>query len=217
LGLFDKVTGAELEVLERFFLERGAPVLHQISPLADEGLLPLLNQRGYRPGEFISVLYRPVGLTHPSPATRNERIQVREIHEGERAAWSELSVRGWAPPPEMAEFLRDLGRLHPHARGVTSFVAEREGEPIATASLCLWAGVALLAGASTAPEARRQGAQLALTEFRLRHAAENGCDLAMICAAPGGVSQRNAERHGFRIAYTRLKWRLETVSGRRAE
>jgi hypothetical protein len=27
-------------------------------------------------------------------------------------------------------------------------------------------------------------------------------------AAPGSASQRNAERQGFRIAYTRMKWRL---------
>ena len=30
----------------------------------------------------------------------------------------------------------------------------------------------------------------------------------MMGAAPGSSSQRNAERHGFRIAYTRIKWRL---------
>jgi hypothetical protein len=30
----------------------------------------------------------------------------------------------------------------------------------------------------------------------------------MMCAQPGSASQRNAERHGFRIAYTRTKWRL---------
>jgi hypothetical protein len=28
----------------------------------------------------------------------------------------------------------------------------------------------------------------------------------MVCAAPGTSSQRNAERSGFRIAYTRIKW-----------
>jgi predicted acetyltransferase len=68
--------------------------------------------------------------------------------------------------------------------------------------------VALLAGASTIPESRRQGAQLALLDNRLRYAAEQGCDLAMMCALPGSASQRNAERQGFRIAYTRIKWRL---------
>jgi hypothetical protein len=30
----------------------------------------------------------------------------------------------------------------------------------------------------------------------------------MVCAAPGSTSQRNAERNGFRIAYTRIKWHL---------
>jgi hypothetical protein len=31
----------------------------------------------------------------------------------------------------------------------------------------------------------------------------------MIVAEPGSESQRNAERRGFRVAYTRLKWKLE--------
>jgi hypothetical protein len=37
---------------------------------------------------------------------------------------------------------------------------------------------------------------------------EHGCDLAMIVTVPGSGSQRNAEREGFRVAYTRVKWRL---------
>ncbi|MEO8360415.1 MAG: hypothetical protein ABI672_10330, partial [Vicinamibacteria bacterium] len=57
------------------------------------------------------------------------------------------------------------------------------------------------------PEARRQGAQSALLAARLSFARERGCDLAMMCALPGSASQRNAERQGFRIAYTRIKWR----------
>ena len=73
--------------------------------------------------------------------------------------------------------------------------------------MSIWEGVALMAGASTIPRGRRQGAQLALLDARLRHAAAKGCDLAMMCALPGSASQRNAERHGFRIAYTRVKWK----------
>lgn len=29
-----------------------------------------------------------------------------------------------------------------------------------------------------------------------------------MCAAPRRASQRNAERQGFRIAYTRIKWQF---------
>ncbi len=75
-------------------------------------------------------------------------------------------------------------------------------------ALLIHESVALLAGASTIPEGRKQGAQLALLESRLRYAAEQGCDIAMMCALPGSASQRNAERQGFRIAYTRIKWNL---------
>jgi hypothetical protein len=66
----------------------------------------------------------------------------------------------------------------------------------------------VLAGASTVPEARRRGAQLALLHARLRYALDHGCDLAVMGAQPGSGSQRNAERQGFRVAYTRIKWRL---------
>jgi hypothetical protein len=35
----------------------------------------------------------------------------------------------------------------------------------------------------------------------------------MMVAAAGGESQRNAERKGFRIAYTRTKWQLNEYTG----
>src|SRR6185503_16640497 len=91
-----------------------------------------------------------------------------------------------------------------------SFLAELDGQAIAAGAMTISDGVALLAGASTTPEHRRQGAQLALLESRLRYAAEQGCDIAMMGALPGSGSQRNAERHGFRIAYTRVKWHLRS-------
>ena len=90
----------------------------------------------------------------------------------------------------------------------TCFVASIDGQSIATAALFMHDRIALLAGASTVPEGRRQGAQLALLEARLQTAVDAGCDLAMMVAAPGSASQRNAERQGFRVAYTRTKWQL---------
>jgi hypothetical protein len=107
----------------------------------------------------------------------------------------------------VADFLRDMVKVHACSTS-PSFLAEIDGQPIATGMLTIHDGVALLAGASTIPEARRQGAQLALLEARLRFGAEHGCDIAMMGALPGSASQRNAERHGFRIAYTRIKWRI---------
>lgn len=208
LGLVQPATARDLDLLERFFRDRGAPVNHEISPLADAGLPALLGGRGYRPLEFTSVMYRPIadGVRFAGP--RNEAIEVRRIGPGEEDRWARTAAEGWSEHPELYAFMLDVGRVNARRGDVMSFVAELDGRPIATGALSLFEGVALLAGASTIPGARRQGAQLALLEARLRYAAAEGCDLAMMCAQPGSASQRNAERHGFRIAYTRIKWSL---------
>jgi len=91
--------------------------------------------------------------------------------------------------------------------GVSSFLVEKDGVTVATGALNIQNGVALLAGASTLPEARRQGAQRLLLAERLRFAREAGCEIAAMGALPGSESQRNAQRSGFQIAYTRTKWR----------
>src|SRR2546423_2999615 len=60
LGMFQTPTPADLATIEKFFQERSAPVFHEVSPLADLALLALLNERGYQPLEFTSVLFRPI-------------------------------------------------------------------------------------------------------------------------------------------------------------
>ena len=60
LGLFQPPAAADLDRLEAFFHARGAPTYHEVSPLADPALVPLLNEHGYRPFEFTSVMYRSI-------------------------------------------------------------------------------------------------------------------------------------------------------------
>jgi N-acetylglutamate synthase-like GNAT family acetyltransferase len=91
---------------------------------------------------------------------------------------------------------------------VACFLAELDAQPIAAAALNLATGVALLAGASTVPRARKQGAQNALLQARLAFAAARGIDLAMVVTTPEGASRGNAERQGFQMVYARTKWRL---------
>ena len=208
LGLFQPITAPDLDAIEAFYRDRQAPVFHEVSPLADPTALALLTGRGYQPCEFTSILFRPIGRGLGLGRPLNPDIGTRIIDEGDRDRWVETAVRGWSETPGLEDFFRTLGRITAVWEGVYSFLAELDGKPIATASLSLGPGVAVLAGASTVPEARGRGAQLALLDARLRFAAEHGCDLALMGAHPGSGSQRNAERHGFRIAYTRIKWRL---------
>jgi GNAT superfamily N-acetyltransferase len=101
-----------------------------------------------------------------------------------------------------------MGAISAAREHTPCFIAEIDGTPGATASLFLHEGVALFSGAATVPEMRRRGLQSALIRERMRYAAAQGCDLAVMVAEAGSESQRNAERRGFRIAYTRIKWQL---------
>ena len=204
LGMFQTPTADDFDRLERFFFERGAPADHEVSPQADSATLGLLTERGYRPIEFTSVMFRPVAVgTSPSVPARD--LHVRVIGADEADLWAKTASAGWGAAD--GDFMLDVARVNAGAPDGHLFLAELAGRPIATAALAIHDGVAHFAGASTIPEGRRNGAQLALLDARMRHAAAHGCDLALMGAAPGSGSQRNAERHGFRIAYTRIKWR----------
>jgi GNAT superfamily N-acetyltransferase len=204
LGISRPVSPGEVTDIESFYRERGAPVFHEVSPLADASTLPLLSSRGYQPIEFTSLLYRPVGQ---APAQLNPRIQVTIARQDRADTWVRTACEGWREHTELSESISDLMRVVAGRANGLCFLAELDGTPIAAGSLFIFDGVALLAGASTIPDARRQGAQRALLAARMEYARQNGCDLLMMGAAPGSASQRNAERQGFRIAYTRIKWK----------
>ena len=210
LGLFDPIGPAELDALEEFFLSRGAEVMHEVSPLADPSLLAQLGERGYLPVELTNVLFRPTAdfVLSGSSGSAGE-VRVREVGEDEADLWASVAAAGWgSESPEVEEFVQGMGRVNTNSELTYCFLAEKGADPIAAASLAMTEDVAILSGASTIPRARRQGAQRALLEHRLRFAAGRGVPLAMMGAAPGGASHRNAEHAGFRVAYTRIKWKL---------
>jgi GNAT superfamily N-acetyltransferase len=210
LGLFAELTPTALDEIERFFLDRGAPVYHEVSPFAGIAALELLCDRGYKPFELTSILYCPIAAeSSANTAAADEQITVRVTGPDEARLWNEVSTRGWTHDhPELIEFMSELGAISSARTGCVCFLAEIDGHAGAAGALNIHEGIALFGGAATAPEMRRRGLQTALLHERMKYAREHGCDLAMMGALPGSNSQRNVERQGFRIAYTRTKWRL---------
>jgi GNAT superfamily N-acetyltransferase len=196
---------AQLDAIEAFFAERGADVMHEVSVMANPAILPLLAARGYAVVEWSMVLLRPLTAADLVPAHAGTPA-VRLARAEEADHWADVAAEGWGETPELAAFMRTLGRVSARAEGTFSFLAALAGEDVGLGALHLHDGVALFAGASTRPDARRQGVQRALFEARLAHAAAAGCDLAMMVAAPGSTSQKNAQRMGFRPTYSRVKW-----------
>ncbi len=211
LGLSGPVTAGDLDEIETFFLGLGAAVNHEISPLADPSLWPLLTARGYTPIEFTSVLYRDLNAFPPQPLPTGD-ILVRPLEPGEGDTFLRINLEGWSETPGIADFLTDLVSIMLNAEGLRPFLALANGEPVAGGSLSIRGPVAMFAGACTIPSARGRGAQGALLEERLRTAVREGCSIAVMCAQAGSGSQRNAQRSGFHIAYTRTKWQLAARS-----
>lgn len=205
LGMHEPLIDKDLDAIERFFTTRGSAVFHETCPLAGVDVFARLAQRGYRPCEMSTVLFQPIDIQQGATDTSTRTVRI--AGKDEAPLYGKVSAQGWSEHPEFMPYMEGFAKLS--VAVATCFIAERNGEPIATAALYMHEGVALLAGASTIPAGRRQGAQNALLDARLRHAASHGCDLAMMVAGPGSASQRNAERQGFRIAYTRTKWQLD--------
>ncbi|PRC46270.1 GNAT family N-acetyltransferase, partial [Mycobacterium sp. ITM-2017-0098] len=49
----------------------------------------------------------------------------------------------------------------------------------------------------------RRGVQTALLGTRLADAAAAGCDIAVVTTAPGSTSQKNVQRRGCHLLFTR--------------
>ncbi|MGE3467557.1 MAG: GNAT family N-acetyltransferase [Pyrinomonadaceae bacterium] len=209
LGIFEATTTEHLDEMEMFFQGSGAPVFHEVSPMADPSLMALLSGRGYRPIELTSVMYRELGAQPVDRRPRDARLSTRVVQPNEVDLWAKTSAAAWATEHEsLADFMLNFGRVSAQCEGAHPYLAELDGRPIATGMLFIFDEVGMLAGASTIVDGRRLGAQTALLEDRLEFAASRGCDLAMMGAVPGSQSQRNAQKNGFNIAYTRTKWQL---------
>lgn len=205
LGVNEPVTDAVLDEIEAFFRDRKAPTHHEVATMAGVATTATLVARGYQPIEMSSVLVRELeGIEERT----HENLVARTLAHGEREAWIAVSAAGWSETPDFAEMMHSFASIAAENPALVNFAVASEGAFVATGSLGIIDDVAVLAGASTLREARGKGAQSLLFSARLVEAKQRGCTVAMMVAEPGSTSQRNAERNGFRIAYTRTKWRL---------
>ena len=210
LGLTGPVTEDDMSAIEQFYSGNGAAVNIETCPLADMTLLTLLNARGYRPIEYSNVSVREV--TDVDVAARPDStssVRVRSPREDEVESYSLVVIKSFLPDAELPTSLLNVFTSCFHAEGAYFFLAEIDGVPAGGGMMSIHQGVASFGGAGTLTEFRNRGVQKALLAARLAKAAEEGCDLAMVATMPGSGSQRNVERQGFRVVYTRTKFTKE--------
>jgi GNAT superfamily N-acetyltransferase len=186
--------------LEDFFRRRGARVTIDFCPLADPALLEMLHHRGYRPTEFNNVLVRWLASATTPPAPR-----VQPAAPSQRDAWSHTVGCGFFERPALSLEEMEIGRAIFSMPGALCYLARTEsGELAGGAALAAHGGLATLFADSVMPVYRRRGFHRELIAARLHNALAQGCDLATASTLPGSASQRNYERLGFQIAYTKV-------------
>jgi ribosomal protein S18 acetylase RimI-like enzyme len=216
LGFAGVPDAAELAEVERAFAARGAPVQVELCQLADPSIGAMLTERGYRLESFENVLGR--ALDRSADPAGVPGIDVRRSGDQEFDRWLQVVVDGTAHPdaqgmPAYEEFPREVYEAAERdmaAAGVERYIALRDGVFAGGGAIRIAEGVAQMAGAATAPEHRRRGVQTALLAARLGDAVAAGCDVAVVTTQPASRSQRNVQRAGFDLLYTRAilvrKW-----------
>lgn len=203
LGMSGPVTENEMERLEDFFRARGSRAQIELCPFADRSVFRLLASRSYAPLDCSNMLVRRV-----KPDTRIPAIPtlppVRRCGPEEAELWARTVVQGFGSDQVIADDnIAILTSLFKQPDTI-SFLAILDDQPVGAGALSVYQGVAALYGATTLRGYRKRGVQLAVLQALVNGAIDLGCDLAYSLTQPGSVSQRNLERQGFGVAYTRF-------------
>jgi GNAT superfamily N-acetyltransferase len=206
VGLKGKVSDEELDQLEEFFRSRGAAVALETCPLVDISLYETLAKRGYQLTEVSNVLVRDLKAATASEFdVKSLAVAVRPVAAAEADLWTRTVAQGFAETHPVTPSLLGVMSGFFHRANACSYLAFVDGEVAGGGAAAAHEGVGGLFGASTLPAFRRRGVQTALLAARLAWAREQRCDVAVSITQPGSISQRNIERFGFRVAYTRTK------------
>lgn len=212
LGMRSQVRGAELAACEEFFSARREPTRIDLCPLADPSLIAELRARRYGVAQFKHVWVRTFDAPGGEPAPVSA-IMATPIAESERTLWAQVVASSFQGECiEQADV--DLALPTAHKPDTTCFLAWLGDKLAGGGALASRGGVGILFSTSVRPEFRRLGVHAALLEARVRYAHDQGCELLMVQTVPGSASQRNVERAGFRIAYTKPTMILDTPTQR---
>ncbi|MDV6374522.1 hypothetical protein [Deinococcus arenicola] len=207
-----RLTGLD-EVLD---LYRSAGISPRLS-VGSADLTPALGaalfDRRFTPVGVGATLYAAAGS--PQPQTFSG-IQIHELALGEATnTFNDVLLAGYGFTNAAQQALAVLENEGPKVR---RYLARVDGQPAAVAALSIQDGVAYLAGAATLSAFRERGIQSALIHRRLGDVAALcepvECELVTVTTAFASGSQRNLERHGFRLAQLKILW-AETLWAKR--
>jgi GNAT superfamily N-acetyltransferase len=206
IGMNGPVTAEELDELEDFYRIRGAPVVIDLCPHAHLSLRDLLCERHYRIIEFVNVM---VWSGTPASSHESPLIEVRRTQSDDDDLYVRTVIGGFFSREALTPEEFQLGMTLFHMPCTSGYLAWVNDQAAGGGSMSIRNKVASFFGDATLPAFRGRGIHLAMIRERIRCALESGCDLIAAGTLPGSGSQRNYERSGFQIAYTKTTMALQ--------
>jgi len=211
VGLDRSFTAADLDRVEEFYRAHHAPSQVDLCSMHEPAVFELFKERGYAIAELNNVLCRKLD----GDANSGEKFDAKfpptpAGFEIRRSLLEEADIAGaivesaFFPDGAPEAFGGLIAPFYQMERAL-AFVASVEGRLVAcgTGLVIPEHKVFALCGAGTLAEFRGRGLQTALLRARMAAALDAGCEYAVVVTNGGTTSQRNAERLGFRVAYSK--------------
>ena len=203
-GLDRPLTATDLDRIEQFYRDHKAPSQVDLCPLHPPEVFEMCKERGYAIAELNNVLYRKLDSAEKFPPPP-EHCVIRRSPPEEAEITGAIVENAFFPDGAPEAF---RGLIHPlyQMEGALAFVAEIDHKPVAcgTGLVIPQHKVYALCGAGTLAAYRGRGLQTALFRARMTAAVAAGCEYAVVVTQGGSQSQRNAERLGFSVAYSKV-------------
>ncbi len=204
VGLDRPLTAADLDRIEQFYRQRGVPSQVDLTPMHEPAVFELLKERAYAIAELNNVLFRKLEREERFPDPPGS-FEIRRSPAEESEITGSIVESAFFPDGAPEPFRGLIAPLYQMENGL-AFVATADGKPVACGTGIVIPQHRLFAmcGAGTLMHYRGQGLQTALLRARMSAAAEAGCEYAAVVTQGGTTSQHNAERLGFRVAYSKV-------------
>ena len=204
VGLDRPLAADDLDRVEQFYRSHKAPSQLDLCPLHEPAVFEMVKERGYMIAELNNVLYRKLDAKEEYPAAP-AGYEIRRGRLDEAEATGAIVERAFFPEGAPEAFRGLIAPLY-QMEGALAFVASLDGTIVAcgTGLTIPEHRVFAVGGAGTLVEFRGRGLQTALLRARMAAAAAAGCEYAVVVTQGGTTSQRNCERLGFRVAYSKV-------------
>ena len=214
LGVDGPVSGEDLDRIVAFYDQRQVPATVEVGSYAHESVVFGLGARGFVLDQLTHVFARdlvaeedvaglvlsgtPPGVTI-EPVDPDDENAVRTL--------ARVVLLGFYPDPSAIT----PAQMRPSTRAVKlagsdAFLARIDGEVVGGGRSESGDGMTALMGASVLPSHRGRGIQRALMSARIEQAWRRGSRVVTVGSAPGGPTERNAVRLGFRMVCMRFRF-----------